>query len=72
MRNLLLFFITIAFASLASAQEAQQDVPMADALRSDGKIWVVIATIVIVWAGVLAYLIRLDGRISKLENKTKA
>lgn len=43
---------------LANAQSAQ----MADALRENGKFYVVVATIVIVMAGILGYLLYLDRK----------
>ncbi len=46
---------------------AQQEVEMADKMREDGKIWVVVAVIAVVFAGIIAYLIMLDRKISKIE-----
>lgn len=40
---------------------------MADAFRADGKIWVVITVIAIIFVGILAYLARLDVRLRKVE-----
>lgn len=48
---------------------AQQPVEMADQLRADGKIWVVVAVIAIVFIGIVAYLVRLDSKIGKLERE---
>ena len=50
---------------------AQDDaVPqMADVMRSDGKIYVVIATIVIVFAGLAIYLFSIDRRLRKIEKE---
>lgn len=47
----------------------QQDVEMADQMRSDGKIWVVVAVIAVVLVGILVYLFLLDKKISKLEKE---
>ena len=44
-----------------------QDVKMADAMKENGKIYVVIAVILTILAGLILYLIRLDRKISKLE-----
>lgn len=49
----------------------QQDVAMADQMRSDGKIWVVIAVITVMFIGLLGYLISLDRKITKLEKQVK-
>lgn len=58
---LLTFFCGIAFA--------QNDVEMADTMRSNGKIYVVIAVVAIVIAVLLAYLISIDRKVKKLEDK---
>ena len=44
---------------------------MADQLRADGKIWVVVLVIAVVFAGIVAYLIRLDRQLSKVEKAVK-
>ena len=46
-----------------------QDVQMADALRSDGKIYVVISTILLIFLGLMIYLIRLDAKVKQWEKK---
>ena len=52
---------------------AQQtdSVEMADQLRADGKIWVVVLVIAVVFAGIVAYLVRLDRQLSKVEKEVK-
>ena len=40
---------------------------MADIMRSNGKIYVVIAVIVAIFAGIIIYLVRLDRKLTKLE-----
>ncbi len=40
---------------------------MADQMRADGKIWVVVVVIAAVFAGIVIYLVRLDRQIGKLE-----
>lgn len=46
-------------------------VEMADALRDNGKIYVVLAVVLTILIGLLAYLFRLDRKISKLEQRNK-
>jgi CcmD family protein len=53
------------FAQLSGSPE----VAMADQLRADGKIWVVIGVIALIFLGITAYLVRLDSKISKLEKE---
>jgi EamA domain-containing membrane protein RarD len=45
-------------------------VEMADALRSNGKIYVVVICIVIILLGLLIYLFSLDKRLKMLEKKS--
>ena len=42
---------------------------MADQMRSSGKIYVVIATIVIVFIGLAIYLFTIDQRLKKIERE---
>ena len=44
---------------------------MADALRNDGKIYVVISVIVLIFLALAGFIVALDRRITKLENKQK-
>ena len=46
------------------------NVEMADTLRSDGKIYVVVAVILIILIGLLVYLFALDRRLKMLEKKS--
>lgn len=50
---------------------AVRNVEMADRLRADGKIYVVIAVLVTILLGLILYVIRLDRKISRLEKETK-
>ena len=45
-------------------------VEMADALRNNGKIYVVVAVILIILVGLLIYLFALDKRLKMLEKKS--
>lgn len=44
---------------------------MADAMRANGKIYVVVAVLATIFAGIFAYLIYLDRKISKAEKLIK-
>jgi hypothetical protein len=54
--------ILVLFAQDSSAE-------MADTFRSNGKIYVVVAVMLTILAGIIIYLIRLDRKISRLEKK---
>ena len=63
--SVLIIFLFINF--LSQAQEATDTVDMADTMRSNGKIYVVVAVILAIFAGIIIYLIRLDKKMTKLE-----
>ena len=44
---------------------------MADAMRQDGKIYVVIGVISIIFLLILSYLVMIDRRLSKAEKERK-
>lgn len=51
-----------------SAQDyVNQQVTMADAFRADGKIYVVVAVILVILGGIFIYLFMLDKKIAALE-----
>lgn len=60
-----LTFLLMMVSLAANAQNAE----MADVMRSNGKIYVVVGIILIVLAGLITYLFLLDRKITKLENK---
>ena len=45
-----------------------QEVEMADGLRAHGKIYVIVAIILIILAGLLGYLFLLDRKVKKIED----
>lgn len=59
---LLVLFLT-GLAHVAVAQNAE----MADTFRSEGKIYVVVAIILIVLTGLILYLFLMDRKMNKLE-----
>ncbi|TXK44664.1 hypothetical protein FVR03_13465 [Pontibacter qinzhouensis] len=50
---------------------AEPEVEMADMLRRDGKIYVVVVVLLTLMGGVVGYLISLDRKVSKLEKQLK-
>lgn len=46
-----------------------QGIEMADTMRSEGKIYVVVAILLLIFAGLITYLILLDRKITKIEKK---
>ncbi|WP_205501589.1 CcmD family protein [Rufibacter psychrotolerans] len=54
-----------------SPDKAASSPEMADVLRRDGKIYIVVAVLVSVLLGVLLYLISLDKKIGRLERELR-
>jgi CcmD family protein len=46
-----------------------QPIEMADTMRSEGKIYVVVAILLLIFAGLIGYLILLDRKITRIEKK---
>jgi K+-transporting ATPase A subunit len=64
------FSLFILFLLLSMQGFAQDQAPeMADALRSSGKIYVVVCVAAIVLVGLIIYLITIDRKVSKLEKE---
>lgn len=60
---LMLLCMTNAVALFAQGN----DVEMADTMRSNGRIYVVVAVVITILIGLILYMIRVDRKLSKLE-----
>ncbi len=45
--------------------------PTMEAFLHDHQLYIVLGVVLLVWVGIVAYLIRLDRKITKLENMLK-
>lgn len=64
MLKYLLSIVTLAISTVLQAQ-----VEMADGFRSEGKIYIVIAIILVILGGFFFLLFKLDNRTKRLEKK---
>lgn len=64
LKYLMAFLFAALAATAAQAQDAQEDV-----MRSNGKIYVVMAVVVTIVIGLFIYLVSLDRKISRVEKK---
>ena len=71
MRTLLLLFFCWMMTLPVTAQTDTTKVEMADGMRANGKIYVVVLVLVTILAGMIFYVARLDRKIGKLEKETK-
>ena len=66
----LLSVLLVIYSQAILAQTA--DPEMADTMRSNGKIYVVVLVLATIFAGIIALLIRLDRRITKFEKSKQS
>ncbi|TMI85971.1 MAG: CcmD family protein [Bacteroidetes bacterium] len=66
-KTLLLFVTSLLSSALIYAQQ-EEKADMADTMRSNGRIYVVVAVVVVILLGLILYLIRLDRKISRMES----
>ncbi|PJJ47820.1 CcmD family protein [Hymenobacter chitinivorans] len=72
LRSALLLLAALLLPVLHAAAQSAADSPeMADTLRQSGKIYVVVAVITVVLAGLLAFLVSLDRKVGRLERELK-
>jgi hypothetical protein len=61
----LIFLLCTLFTQAQTV--ATQQVEMADGMRSNGKIYVVVGVLVIILFGIFGYLIAIDRKVSRVE-----
>ncbi len=64
--SVLLLFLLSNYSLLA---QSTSEIDMADTWRSNGKINVVIAVLAVIFLGLFIYLIGIDRKLRRLENK---
>lgn len=67
MKKLISILTLLLFTLTTFAQDS--GVEMAEALRSSGKIYVVVAVLSLVFIGIVFYLFSIDRRLNKLEKE---
>ena len=65
--KILILLAGLIIPFLGMAQEATVEPQMADTFRSEGKIYVVIAVISIIFMCLIGYLVYIDIKLRKLE-----
>ena len=66
---LALFWILLGIPALA---QNPAEIEMADQLRADGKIYVVVAVVAVILIGIFIFLFLLDRKINRLEKQIHA
>ena len=63
------FLLLLLFSIITFAQDGEKKVEMADLMRSNGRIYVVVAVMLTILIGLVLYVIRLDRKITKMEKE---
>jgi len=70
MTKKILILVSFFISLVSSAQGTIVDGPqMADAFRADGKIYIVISVIAIIFLSIVVFLIAIERKLKKLENQ---
>lgn len=62
-------WLNVLSISSLLAQSGTDEVAMADIFRQEGKIYVVVAVMLLIFSGLVIYAIRIDQKVSKLEKE---
>jgi len=65
-----LFLLSLLISSVSLFAQGN-DIEMADAIRSSGKIYVVVTCLMVIFIGIIIYLISVDRKISRIEKMQK-
>jgi CcmD family protein len=65
------FFLSLFFLLASNSLFAQGNVEMADKLRESGKIYVVVAVLLVIFIGIAVILFLLDRKINKIEKNIR-
>jgi len=71
MKKVILSLLLVINGLICSFAQSDTGVEMATGLRSSGKIYVVVAVLVVIFLGIAIYLVTIDRKISRLEKQQK-
>lgn len=70
MNKLKAIFLLLLPLLCSFAVNAQEKTGFGETMRSNGRIYVVVAVMLTILAGLIIYLVRIDKKISKLEKES--
>lgn len=68
-KRILLLFVLVILTGEVFAQDKK--VEMADTMRSNGRIYVVVAVVITILLGLILYVTRLDRKMTRLEKENR-
>ena len=69
MRNRIYFFLVLPILLFSTNLFAQATVETASVMRSNGKIYVVMAICIVILVGLFLYVLSIDKKITKMEKE---
>ena len=69
-RTLFMLLSLLMVTLVVKAQEGTAKTTIGETMRSNGRIYVVVAVMLTILIGLILYLVRLDRKISKIEKET--
>lgn len=69
--NSLLFLFIVLYGRINAQTANMENETMADMMRSNGKIYVVVAVVTTILIGLILYMLRVEKKISAVEKETK-
>ena len=66
------FFLAVSIAEAQVGTDADEKVQMAEGMRASGKIYVVVAVVLVVLAGLFIYVVQLDRKLRRLEKEHRS
>jgi len=68
-KNVFFLLTCMLFSVLLQAQNGSGKSALGNTMRSNGRIYVVVAVMLTILAGLILYMVRLDKKITKLEKE---
>lgn len=59
----------LVMSSLPTLAQSSDEIAMADAFRAEGKIYVVVAVMLLIFAGMVVYMVSIDRKLKRLEKE---
>lgn len=68
-KNLFFLLAVMLLTTIVKAQDVEGKTAFGETMRSNGRIYVVLAVMLTILAGLILYLVRLDRKITKVEKE---
>jgi uncharacterized membrane protein len=69
--NKLVFFLMLLSGTFGAFAQSAENEGLREMFYGSGKIYVVVATVLLIFAGIIIYIISVDRKVKKLEHNLK-